>query len=127
MIVLDTSLLVDSLAGPRRSAANLRRAVELGERIQIPALVLYEWRRGPRIPEELDAQETLFPSAEAIPFGVEEAAAAADLYRALENPRGREVDIAIAACAITHEADLWTLNRTDFAALPGLSLYTNAA
>ena len=35
----------------------------------------------------------------------------------------REIDIAIAACAIRHEAALWTLNTADFADIPGLRLY----
>ena len=100
MILLDTSVLIDSLTGPRRSAAALRRAIERGERILVPALVLYEWLRGPRLPEELAAQEALFPSEHAVPFGPQEAALSAKLYRSLRRPRGRELDLAIAACAI---------------------------
>ena len=45
MIVLDTSVLVDALSGPGRSAPALRRAIEQGERIVLPSLVLYEWLR----------------------------------------------------------------------------------
>ena len=69
MIVLDTSVLVDSLTGTGGSAAALRQAIEQGERILVPALVLYEWLRGPRRVEELTAQEALFPREAAIPFG----------------------------------------------------------
>ena len=43
MIVLDTSVLVNALSGPRRSAPALRRAIDRGERILLPSLVLYEW------------------------------------------------------------------------------------
>ena len=49
MIVLDTSVLVDALTGPRRSAPALRRAIESGERLLLSSLVLYEWLRGPRL------------------------------------------------------------------------------
>jgi len=35
---------------------------------------------------------------------------------------GREADIAIAACAIVREAELWTLNRADFRDIPNLRL-----
>lgn len=122
MILLDTSVLVDSLSGPRRSAPALRRAFERGERVQLPSLVLYEWQRGPRLAEELAAQEALFASASAIPFGPLEAATAARLYQSVKRPRGREVDLAIAACAIAWEARLWTLNRNDFKDIPGLEL-----
>lgn len=122
MIHLDTSLLVDALTGPKRSAAALRNAIARGERIAFSALVLYEWRRGPRLPEEIEAQEQLFPSAEAVPFGPEEAGRAASLYASLRRPRGRELDLAIAACAILHGAALWTLNAEDFADIPELVL-----
>jgi len=40
----------------------------------------------------------------------------------VRRPRGREVDLAIAACAIVHGARLWTLNRDDFTDIPDLDL-----
>jgi predicted nucleic acid-binding protein len=123
MILLDTSLLIDALSGPRRSAKPLRATLAAGERIALPALVLYEWLRGPRLREELEAQETLFPRASAVGFDAEEAAIAADLYARVRHPRGRELDLAIAACAITRTASLWTLNVNDFVDVPGLTLY----
>ena len=84
--------------------------------------MLYEWRRGPRRAEELRAQEALFPAGEAIPFGAAEARQAAELYRKVPRPRGREIDFAIAACALAQDAALWTLNPSDFADIPGLEL-----
>lgn len=126
MILLDTSVLIDSLAGRRRSAEHLRRAIEQGQRIAIPALVLYEWLRGPRLPAELAAQEALLPRESTLVFGPAEAALAAELYRIVRRPRGREIDLAIAACAIRREADIWTLNSNDFEDIPGLRLYRPA-
>ncbi|MGI8783912.1 MAG: type II toxin-antitoxin system VapC family toxin [Acidobacteriota bacterium] len=123
MIFLDTSILIDSLAGPRRSAAGLRAAIEQGERILLPTLVLYEWLRGPRREQELRAQETLLPRESAVVFGPEEAAVAARLYLQVRRPRGREIDLAIAACAMVHKASLWTLNTADFEDIPGLLLW----
>ena len=67
-------------------------------------------------------QEALFPREAAVPFGPREAALSAKLYQSLRRPRGREMDIAIAACAITHQAELWTLNQTDFKDIPGLRI-----
>ena len=122
MIIVDTSALIDSLVGPRRSAIGMRALIEAGERLVLPTLVLYEWWRGPRRPEELAAQEALFPADSALPFGVAQAAAAARLYGLVTRPRGREMDLAIAAHAISRDAQLWTLNPADFDDLPGLNL-----
>jgi predicted nucleic acid-binding protein len=126
VIVLDTSVLIDALTGPRRSAPALRRAIEQGERVLLPSLVLYEWLRGPRRPQELAAQEALFPASAAVPFGPTEAVRAAQLCVQLPRPRGREIDLAIAACALILDARLWTLNPRDFHDLPGLELYPGA-
>ena len=122
MTLLDTSVLIDSLSGLRRSAGALRAVIEQGERILIPSLVLYEWLRGPRLPSEIAAQEALFPSDSAVVFGHREALLASELYRSLKRPRGREIDIAIAACTMVRDAGLWTLNMADFRDIPRLRL-----
>ena len=113
---------MDSLTGPRRSASRLRELIEEGHRILVPALVLYEWRRGPRLEEELAAQEALFPSSDTLPFGPAEAARASELYRRVQRARDREIDLAISAHALTQDAALWTLNEKDFEDIPGLVL-----
>lgn len=100
-----------------------REALAASHRIVIPTLVLYEWLRGPRGPEELAVQEAVLPAAEALPFGPEEARTAAALYRRVGRPRGREIDLAIAACAIVWDATIWTLNRADFEDIPGVRLF----
>lgn len=122
MIVVDTSVLIEALGAGGRLRLELRDALARRERLVIPSLVLSEWLRGPRIPEELRAQEALFPTSEAVPFGPAEAELAAELYRALPRGRGREVDLAIAATALALRAPLWTLNPDDFRDVPGLEL-----
>lgn len=122
MIVVDTSALIDSLTGPKRSAAQLRALIEEGNRLALPTIVLYEWLRGPRITEELEAQEALFPTQEALPFGPAEARRAADLYQRVPRSRGREIDLVVAAHALERGAALWTLNPADFTDIPGLHL-----
>jgi predicted nucleic acid-binding protein len=122
MTILDTSVLIDSLSGPKRSAKGLRAAIESGERLLVPTLVLYEWLRGPRLPSEVEAQEALFPADSAVVFGPREAALSAELYRTVKHARGREIDVAIAACALVRDAGLWTLNTADFKDIPKLRL-----
>jgi predicted nucleic acid-binding protein len=120
---LDTSILVDALTGRRRSAPALTALVADGEPIVVSALVLYEWLRGPRVEAEVADQEALLPAARAAPFGPVEAALTATLYRQVRRARSRELDLAIAACAITRGARLWTLNPGDFADIPDLVLF----
>lgn len=122
MIVVDTAALIDSLTGPRRSAARMRAFIEAGERLTLPTLVLYEWWRGPRQPQELAAQEALFPPESALSFEVEQAEVAARLYREVRRARARSIDLAIAAHAISRDAPLWTLNLDDYADIPDLVL-----
>ena len=127
MIVLDTSILIEALSGAGPAAAALRRAIASGERTVLPALVLYEWLRGPRVAQELTVQEALFPAQESLPFGPEEARTASELYREVRRPRGREMDLAIAACALSWHAKLWTANKRDFEDIPRLELWPTAS
>lgn len=119
---LDTSALVDALTGPRRSIDTLIEFAAAGHRLSVSSIVLYEWLRGPRRRQELIAQEELFPRHAALPFGPAQAEQAAQLYATVKRPRGREIDLAIAATAIVDGAAFWTLNRDDFADVPGLTL-----
>lgn len=123
MIVhVDTSALVDALTGTRRSLDQLIGLTGEGHRLMLSTIVLYEWLRGPRTPAELAAQDALFPAEAAVAFGAAEAAVAAALYRRLTRARGREVDLAVAACALANNGAVWTLNRNDFRDIPGLRL-----
>ena len=63
---VDTSALAGSLCGARTAAPQLRRFIADGIRIAASTLVLYEWWRGPRLPDELRDQEALFPRSEAV-------------------------------------------------------------
>ena len=123
MIVVDTSALIAGLCGSRPLGPALRSTIEAGERLALPALVLYEWLCGPRLQEELDLCERLVPERWVLGFGAAEAAAAADLYRTVRRPRRRAADLAIAASALTRDAPLWTANRADFEDIPGLRLF----
>ena len=119
--------MVDALTGPRRSMAALRRVITDGIRVTASSLVLYEWRRGPRTESELAVEAALIDPEAIVAFGADEARVAAGLYKRLTRARGRELDIAIAACAIVHGAHLWTLNPPDFRDIPGLLLHVARA
>jgi predicted nucleic acid-binding protein len=118
----DTSALVDALTGPRRSLDTLIALIDRGHRVMLSTIVLYEWLRGPRTRPELAAQEELFPSEHAIAFGAAEAALASRLYKRVPRARGREIDLAVAACAIAAGAAIWTLDAADFRDIPDLRL-----
>jgi predicted nucleic acid-binding protein len=123
MIHLDTSVLVDAFTSQARSAPDVRALLEAGEILNISAIVLFEWLRGPRRQEELVLADAMLPRDRVAPFGQAEAEVAARLYTRLRRARGREIDLAIASCALTKQAKLWTLNRADFADIPGLALH----
>ena len=126
-MIIDTSLLVDALGGSRRSLPDLMRMIDSGRRPVLCSIVFYEWLRGPRTEPELRIQEATFPRDSVIPFEAADAELAAKLYRSLSRARTREADIAIAACAIRQNMELWTLNPADFADIPNLRLLAGEA
>jgi predicted nucleic acid-binding protein len=123
VILLDTSALVDSLTGSKRSEPVLKAVLGRGDRLGLPVLVLYEWLRGPRTLRELEVQEILFPPEVILAFETPDARLSARLYSSLPRARTREFELAIAAIAIRHDALLWTLNTRDFADIPQLRLF----
>lgn len=123
MIHVDSSALIEAIVAPARLLVVLEHLVKSGEPLAMSPIVLFEWRRGPRTAAELRLQQELFPPTAIAPLGGREALEAARLYRIVRRPRGREADLLIAATAITCGARLWTLNRADFADIPGLKLY----
>ncbi len=121
-IHLDTSALIGALTESHDAVGRLHALIEEGHRLRLSSIVLFEWLRGPRTVGELRVQEDLFPREQAVPFDTGAAAQAAALYVRLPRPSGRDLDLAIAACALVNEAALWTLNPKDFSDVPGLKL-----
>ncbi len=122
-IHLDTSVLIEVVTTTRPLLPAYIAATEAGHRLVISSVVLYEWLRGPRVDSDIQLQRQLHPDDQIVLFGPSEAAKAGQLYRQLKRARGRQMDIAIAACAIEHAAALWTVNPVDFRDIPGLRLY----
>lgn len=115
-------MLIAALSGERPLAARFLEQLAEGEPLRVSALVVFEYLRGPRSEIERHDFDRLFPDADRVSFGALEATAAAALYRSIPRARGREIDLAIAACAIVHGATLWSLNPRDFRDIPGLRL-----
>jgi predicted nucleic acid-binding protein len=123
LVHLDTSVMIDAFTGPRHSLRHVAAATRAGHVLAYSALVQYEWLRGPRTSAEVEAVREFFGEHGVVPFGEREAGTAASLYRAVKRPRQRQADLAIAACALEHGAQLWSLNSGDFTDVPGLRLY----
>ena len=115
--------MIAVLAGERPLLAAYESAAAAGHRLELSSPALYEWLRGPRLDTELQMQRRLLPDDQVVPFTSAEASIAAQIYRQLKRGRGREMDIAIAACSVEHGALLWTVNPDDFKDIPGLRLY----
>jgi predicted nucleic acid-binding protein len=120
-IHLDTSALIAAFASPRPAADTLERLGAEGHVLALSTPVLFEWLRGPRTAWELSARRRVI--TQVVPFDAGAAEQAAAIYLQLTRHRYRDIDIAIAACAIEHNASLWTLNVDDFSDIPGLTLY----
>jgi len=123
---LDASVLIDILTRQRPLLGAYERTVAARHRVGMSTIALYEWLRGPRTDLEIRLQREICPDDRIASFGSSEAAVAADLYRRVKSARGREADIAIAACALEHGAAIWTTNPRDFANIPGVRLYSAA-
>jgi len=123
IIHLDTSALIEIAATTRPLLRAARAAIARGDILALSTITAYEWLRGPRTEFDLELQRELCPADRVVTFGPTEAALAATLYRQLKSTRGREADIAIAACALEHGAAVWTVNPRHFQDIPGLRLY----
>jgi predicted nucleic acid-binding protein len=123
IIHLDTTVLIDALTAPWRSFDLLERSIDDRHTIAISAPTYFEWLRGSRTAEERASMREWFLEEQVAAFDAYAAITAAAIYRQLSRKRHRDIDIAIAACAIEHNAAFWTLNPEDFADIPGLRLY----
>lgn len=120
--VIDTSVVID-----------LERvdASELPDELAITAITLAELAAGPLAtedPEERARRQDRLQRAEAtfqaLPFDLDAARAYGRIYGAVvaagRKPRGRQVDLLIAATALAAKLPLYTCNPDDFVHLTGL-------
>ena len=119
---LDTDVLVwaCSRSGPER--ARVFGILEAGEHLAMSAWSWYEFRRGPRTPEQLAAASVVLGVSGVFPVSADIAEQAADTFRSLGSPRARAADILIGTTAAFARARLLTRNARDFAGIPDLDL-----
>lgn len=125
MVVLDTNILIDHLRQRAQAASILDRLLETTreEHFSIAVVTIQELYRGKSTREELSRAEIaiLVSEMQILPYTPEAAQLAGKLMRDHIKPI-EFADAAIAATAMTHDAQLLTLNTKDFAGIPGLKL-----
>ena len=126
MFVLDTNTLVYFFRGEGEVARRLLSTAPAN--IAVPTIVVYELETG--IAKSKDAAkrrgqlDQLLQVVAVLPFGIEEAKAAAALRARLEQegaPIG-PMDTLIAGTALAHRAVLVTRNVREFGRVPGLAV-----
>ena len=123
MMIADSDVLIDYLRG--RGDWAKRIAIELGSRwFGTTAITAFELRSGSRTPRQARDVETLLDAMTILPFGPDEAAAAAEVRLQVE-AKGQPIGMAdymIAGTCIVANGVLLTRNRKHFERVPGLRL-----
>ncbi len=113
MIHLDTNYLIGLLVRGSPEAAKVDQWLASGESLAASAIAWTEFINGPVTAAEASQVEIVLQS-QIIPFGKDEAAMASDLFNKTGRRRGSRFDCLIAATAIFHQAELATVNQSDF-------------
>jgi predicted nucleic acid-binding protein len=113
MIHLDTNYLIGLLVKDSQEATNVGRWMFAGQTIATSAVCWTEFLNGPTTPLEVNRVEAVLQSR-IVPFGQKEAALAAELYNKTGRRRGSRFDCLIAATAIIAQAEMATINQSDF-------------
>jgi predicted nucleic acid-binding protein len=121
-IHLDADFFIKAVSAPGLERDRLFDAAESDALIQMSVIAWYEFARGPRTPEHLALASLVVEEEDVLPFDAHLAQVAAETFRRLGSPRRRANDIAIGPTAAADEAELWTLNASDFEGVPNLRL-----
>ena len=113
MIHLDTNYLIGLLIKGSTESGDVDAWLAAGQTLSASAIAWTEFLNGPVAPLEVSRAEAVLQSR-IIPFGQKEAALAADLFNKTGRRRGSRFDCLIAATAITAQAEVATVNQSDF-------------
>lgn len=113
MIHLDTNYLIGLLVKGSATALEVDGWLAAGESLAASAIAWTEFLNGPVTPREVSRAEAVLQSR-IIPFGQGEAALAAELFNQTGRRRGSRFDCLIAATAIRAQAEVATINLSDF-------------
>jgi predicted nucleic acid-binding protein len=115
MIHLDTNYLIGLLVKDSPQAQEVDAWLAAGQTLAASAIAWTEFLNGPVTPLEVTRAEAILQSR-IVPFGRPEAALAAELFNKTGRRRGSRFDCLVAATAITAQAEVATVNQSDFQA-----------
>ena len=113
MIHLDTNYLIGLLVKGSSESADVDAWLAAGQTLAASAIAWAEFLNGPIAPLEVNRAEAVLQS-QIIPFGQKEAVLAAELFNQTGRRRGSRFDCLIAATAIVLQAEVATVNQSDF-------------
>ncbi len=113
MIHLDTNYLIGLLVKGSPQARDVDGWLSAGQTLAASAVAWTEFLNGPVTPLEIGRTEAVLQSR-IVAFGQQEAVLAADLFNKTGRQRGSRFDCLIAATAILAQAEVATVNQTDF-------------
>jgi predicted nucleic acid-binding protein len=113
MIHLDTNYLIGLLVKGSPQAVHVDGWLAAGQPLAAGAVAWTEFLNGPVSSLEVSRTEAVLQSR-IVPFGRPEAVLAADLFNKTGRRRGSRFDCLIAATAMLAQAEIATVNQSDF-------------
>ena len=113
MIHLDTNYLISLAVAGSPEAQRVDQWLAAGESFAASALAWTEFLNGPVQPQEIALVESVIESR-VVPFGKATAVVAAELFNKTGRRRGSRFDCLIAAAAIQSQAEVATVDASDF-------------
>jgi len=113
MIHLDTNYLIGLLVKGSSEAGDVEGWLAAGQTLATSAIAWTEFLNGPVTPLEVSRAGAVL-QLRIVPFSQKEAALATDLFNKTGRWRGSRFDCLIAATALIAQAEVATVNQSDF-------------